>query len=352
MPAQSQFDFLRTRRKAVWEAANKAEKYLFTDPEASAIYSRKSLDLAIQSVLGTQGAKGAKNPNSTLAVQISALIKTKPVERRISDAMERVRLTGNSATHAATEVQSTDALIALSSLWNVLFYLETRWVKKRKQPDGSLETPEFDAELAQKIASRHSGMLGAAKREVLLREEKEAETERLLSAVERLTDSVVALLVQDPDVVAALGQPAQPGELNALVEARMNALPADLEQTRVRAAVLETLVANAAWHAGTPAAARRSFAGPNGADRFEIDDVAWSPDGVPVAVLETTHSKIALTAGLAHAEVVADAIEEAFGTRPVIFVSDGFDHLRLAPGQQPEPVRELDSLAQLLAQGH
>ena len=57
-----------------------------------------------------------------------------------------------------------------------------------------------------------------------------------------------------------------------------------------------------------------------------MDYVLWGTDGRPLAIVEAKASHVSLRDGQHQAKLYADALECEHGRRPVIFLSNGYEH--------------------------
>ena len=57
-----------------------------------------------------------------------------------------------------------------------------------------------------------------------------------------------------------------------------------------------------------------------------VDYVLWGEDGKPLAVVEAKRTKRDARVGQQQAKLYADCLEQAYGQRPVIFYSNGYEH--------------------------
>ena len=58
----------------------------------------------------------------------------------------------------------------------------------------------------------------------------------------------------------------------------------------------------------------------------KVDYVLWGADGKPLALVEAKRTRVDAKAGEQQAKLYADALEARFGQRPVIFLSNGYEH--------------------------
>ena len=65
---------------------------------------------------------------------------------------------------------------------------------------------------------------------------------------------------------------------------------------------------------------------PNAAGEGFVDYVLWGDDGKPLALVEAKRTKKDARAGQQQAKLYADCLEAAYGRRPVIFYTNGYEH--------------------------
>jgi type I restriction enzyme R subunit len=65
---------------------------------------------------------------------------------------------------------------------------------------------------------------------------------------------------------------------------------------------------------------------PNTQEKGFVDYVLWGDDGKPLGLVEAKRTKRDARAGQQQAKLYADCLEAAYGQRPVIFYSNGYEH--------------------------
>ena len=65
---------------------------------------------------------------------------------------------------------------------------------------------------------------------------------------------------------------------------------------------------------------------PGASGRGFVDYVLRGADGRPLALLEAKRTRVDPRAGQQQAKLYADALERQYGQRPLIFLSNGYDH--------------------------
>jgi len=80
-----------------------------------------------------------------------------------------------------------------------------------------------------------------------------------------------------------------------------------------------------------------------------VDYVLWGDDGKPLALVEARRSRSSPALGQQQAKLYADCLEQRFGQRPVIFYTNGYDHMLWDDTQPggPRPVSGFFDKAEL-----
>ncbi|WP_372922973.1 DEAD/DEAH box helicase family protein, partial [Roseovarius sp.] len=94
-----------------------------------------------------------------------------------------------------------------------------------------------------------------------------------------------------------------------------------------RDAFIDLLLAEAGWPLDAPRDREFPVQGmPNQSGEGFVDYVLWGSDGKPLAVVEAKRTKKDARVGQQQAKLYADCLERMYGTRPVIFCTNGYEH--------------------------
>jgi type I restriction enzyme, R subunit len=101
----------------------------------------------------------------------------------------------------------------------------------------------------------------------------------------------------------------------------------DYSETETRDYLIDLLLGEAGWTLDQPQDREFEVTGmPNRQGKGYIDYVLWGDDGKPLAVVEAKKTKRDARVGQQQAKLYADCLERAYGQRPVIFYSNGYEH--------------------------
>ena len=102
--------------------------------------------------------------------------------------------------------------------------------------------------------------------------------------------------------------------------------PLDLSEYKTRKIYIDCMLGDAGWTEGKDWQNEVELYGmPNASEVGYADYVLYGDDGRPLAVLEAKRTCADVAKGRQQAKLYADLLEEKYGRRPIIFLSNGFD---------------------------
>ena len=102
--------------------------------------------------------------------------------------------------------------------------------------------------------------------------------------------------------------------------------PAEPSEYRTRKLYIDTVLQDAGWTEGKDWINEYPLQGmPNASGEGFADYVLFGDDGKPLAVLEAKRTCKDVAVGRQQAKLYADLLEQKFGRRPIIFLSNGFE---------------------------
>jgi type I restriction enzyme R subunit len=222
---------------------------------------------------------------------------------------------GNAAAHRGAPVAGRDAVRAVEELFHFLY-----WLSRTYSPDARQHpAAHFDAAFIP---------AGAAT-------ELEDTRLRALQAdfEARLQASAAALDARATEHAAtAEALKAAQAALVAL-KAKNQAVPDthNYNEAETRKYLIDVLLAESGWPVGALAHeghdTEYEVAGmPNAQNKGFVDYVLWGEDGVPLALVEAKRTHHDAAKGHHQAKLYADCLEAKFGRRPVIYLTNGYEH--------------------------
>ncbi|MDQ3485428.1 MAG: DEAD/DEAH box helicase family protein [Actinomycetota bacterium] len=303
------FDFLKPEFPGLHEGAVKAGASALVDPRASCFHARWTTEQAIR--WAYEHDRSLRTPYDD---GVSALLHDPAFKDLIGDrvfrfAKETIRL-GNRAAHDARPVTHHDSVAAVSQLFQFCYWFVRTYARTAKPP----------ADLTFDPRSLPRPRPPQPSNTAQIQELQRAEEEREL-ARQRARD-----LADRAKLEAELEQ--MRAEV-AAAKARAAATPDrhDYSEAETRDFFIDLLLAEAGWALDQARDREFEVTGmPDGSGKGYVDYVLWGVDGKPLAVVEAKRTKRTATAGQHQAKLYADRLEAAYGQRPVIFYSNGYEH--------------------------
>ena len=341
--SESQFSFLEAEFEPEFDAASRAEGYALSDSGVAVIYASKCLESAVN--WAYQHDRSLPEPyDDTLGARLNAA-EFKAIEGgRVFDAARKIQLAGNRAVHEPRAPSKLEAVEIVSALFQFCFWFALNYGRSAK-PDPALRfNPHklLDPGKAEQASLRERQEL----EEQLERERAEHASAQLrLAESTRTADELSAELAKLRAEVAAAKQKATetvPPEAY------------DWSEAETRKYKIDALLAEAGWTNLTEGrdTEYEVHGMPSGSGVGYVDYVLWGPDGRPLAVVEAKKALVDPKVGEQQAKLYADCLEAETGQRPLIYVSNGYEHWLWDDTQYPSrPVQGFctsDELALLI----
>jgi type I restriction enzyme R subunit len=320
------FEFLRDVAPLLADTAAFAEKYCHSDPYGAALKLRNFTEALVDDMYHRLRFPRPYNAHLHDLLLESSFIRTTP--RVIRNHFDLLRKLGNQGAHPNAKgprLSPDEVVLGLQDAftvarWAFLTYLggnvaavpasfkepppESTKSALKKEKKELLEAARLrEKQLEEALAAQKAALEKAAKAEAAL-----AEAERLKALTDAELNNLQAKGQAVADNVLHLNED----------ETRKRLIDADLvtagwdvtDQEQVR---IEFPVSGLPKGAGT--------GGKSGEGR--ADYVLWDDNGKPLAVIEAKRASIDAEKGRTQASLYADALESAYGQRPVIFYTNG-----------------------------
>lgn len=287
-------------------AALTAERLYAIDPAACAMNCRRAMELAVKWMYAVdkQLVPPYKKDLSVLlgTVEFVELVDDKDLLRRL-DFLRRL---GNTAAHSTKKISRDQARLALENLFYFLDFIACCY-------DPDYQPHDFDPALLPELED--------------------------------------AVIVDRKALAAAAAEPvkfyeATAEQISQLTRRRQEQQPAyvpkplDLTEYETRKLYIDAMLQDAGWTEGADWLNEYPVEGmPNPTGKGFVDYVLLGDDGRPLALVEAKRTCKDPAAGRQQAKLYADLLEQKFGRRPVIFLTNGFDtRIWNAPYYNERPV--------------
>lgn len=340
----SHFSFLAKEWPAIHEAAVKAERHARADAQTACFYARRALELLVDWLYSADNSLTRPYRDD-----LNAMIHEPSFRRLASDSLftkaDLVRKLGNKAVHDKRPMAPQDGVNATRELFHLCYWLARTYARKGL-PDPKLQfepanlpsavagsSPEVVQQTKELIARyRERGETVAEQEKTIAAQASEMETikaelERLRGQAEleqrkALEDKEAEKLELKRELERLRAEVAQAKAANV---AQPDAHDYDEQETRD--AYIDLMLGEVGWKLDQPEDREFPVTGmPNASGEGFVDYVLWGDDGKPLGLVEAKRTRHDPAKGKHQAKLYADALEKAYGQRPIIFLSNGYHH--------------------------
>lgn len=318
----SQFGFLAPEWPEIEQDAKKAENAVHNDPRTACFYSRRTLEHIVKWLF--QHDRQLRRPYDD---NLSALIHEPTFRQTAGEGIftkaRVIQRLGNEAVHSNRSIRPEEALGAVQELFHIGFWLARTYARKQRPDDALTFQPD---QLPRTIQSPHT-------------------LEQVKKLLEKLQDQDRQIQEQR-ERLATL--PSQKAELEAELERLRREIAAakkanqavpdhhDYSEAETRRRYIDLLLHEAGWKLDQARDREFEVQGmPSPGGIGYVDYVLWGDDGKPLGLVEAKRTTKDAQAGQQQARLYADCLEQAFGQRPVIFYSNGYQHWIWDDGNYP-----------------
>ena len=294
------FDFLTQDPQfaAFADVAVAAEKILHIDPAACVLNCRRAMEFAVKWMYSVD--KGLVMPyQDSLVSLMNAEDFRDIVGTDIWRRMDFIRRIGNTAAHTGKKISEEQAALCLENLYVFLDFVAycygTDYIERT-----------FDPTLLN----------GEPAAPPPIDPEAEVKLEQLMAENATLREELTTRRAEQQQTYVPK--------------------PLDLSEYKTRKIYIDTMLTDAGWTEGKDWLSEVELPGmPNKSEVGYADYVLYDDRHAPLAVIEAKRSCVDVSKGRQQAKLYADLLEQQYGRRPVIFLTNGFD-TRIDDGQYPE----------------
>lgn len=309
----SNFGFLESEFKPIWESAVSMEKLAMADARACCFYARRTVEQIVGWLY--EHDRNLKTPySSKLAALLEEPSFAKVVAPEIRAKFGFVRILGNQAVHSRKPIRQYDSLQAVKEVFHCCFWLVSHYTRLSPKV---LDGVGFDESLVTRVPEA-TDKISVEKLKAL-----EDELERKDRELEERRKEAADYEEKNKQLQAEIAQ----------AKKRNEKIPVDHDynEAETRDRYIDVLLREVGWDPdfddGTRKVREFEVEGmPNESGIGYVDYVLWNKDGSPIAVVEAKRTKKDARVGRNQARLYADCLEAKFGVRPVIFYSNGYEH--------------------------
>ena len=279
------------------EAAAAAEKILHIDLAACILNCRRAMECGVKWMYSVDGA--LVKPWQDTLVNLMGTEFREIVGKDLWKRMDHIRRMGNAAAHGGKALTRAQAELCLENLYIFLDFVAYCY-------GTDYQEGQFDRSLLE----------------------------------ERPAEPVPAPTAPNVDLEALIAENQKlKAELTARREEQKQSYvpkPLDLTEYETRKLYIDAMLLDAGWTQGQDWLNEVELSGmPNKSGVGYADYVLYGSDGRPLAVIEAKRTCVDVSKGRQQAKLYASILEEKYGRRPVVFLTNGFD-TRIDDGAYPE----------------
>ena len=320
----SNFAFLQREWFAIHDTCVKAETYVTSDPRAACFYARIALEQMIGWLYKYDSNYSCYDENLGARVYEPCFRNT--AGDAIFTKATVIITVGNRAAHGKS-TKPADAITVITELFHVAYWL-ARTYGERDRPDPSLQ---FNSSLIPVTRSQSAIPLAQLERVETDLKLQQVENQTLRTELEQLKEQyaqVRAINEQTRDTHNYNEQQTR----DYFIDLLLNEAGFSLDQVEDKEYQVEGM--------------------PNNQNIGFVDYVLWGADRKPLAVVEAKRTKRNPKEGQQQAKLYADCLEAKFGRRPVIYLTNGYEHYfwddTSAPIRKVEGFHKRDELELLM----
>lgn len=276
--------------------AKKAERYVYDDPTACAFYCRKTLDVWVSWIYENQLDLDIPY-NTSLSNLLSEPDFKNLILPDVLNIIHAIRKKGNRAVHnkSSKAPNREDTLHLLELTYGIVRYFVESYAEEYAYYPGFDEDKIPDATKVRdnKNKIRIKELIADLEKEKKLHKKTKEQQQKVQEAWERNKNKVKP--VKDPD------------------------------EALTRKIYIDTYLEEAGWDLSNPKTTEFQVDHfPNKSGKGYADYVLWGKDGKPLAVIEAKRTSRDPKAGRHQAELYAKSLEQRYGQRPDVFLSNGY----------------------------
>ena len=301
------FDFLRTEWPELHEATSKAAAAAYPDPRTACFYARRALELAVNWAYTHDRSLGVPYSDNIQSLIHEPRFKAMAGEAVFLKARLIIKL-GNEAVHRARPIPATDAVVAVRELFHFGYWFARLYARGPK-PDPRMA---FDPNALPRTAPVPPQTLEQVRKLEAGVRERDQKLSEILADKEALSAELQRMRAEIAEIKKAAA--AQPDDH-------------DYSEEETRDVWIDKLLNEAGWPLTEARDREFPVSGmPNKKGDGFVDYVLWGDDGRPLALVEAKRTRRSTEEGKQQAKLYADCLEKQYGRRPIIYLSNGYEH--------------------------
>lgn len=279
-------------------AAIAAERILHIDPSACILNCRRAMEFAVKWMYSVDDSLVRPWQDKLVSLMSNEDFRD-IVGTDIYRRMDYIRIMGNNAAHNNKKITEEQAVLCLENLFIFLDFIAYCYGKEYTER-------HFDKALLQEQAVKTGPVVHIP----------DVNLDALIAENKKLKEELTARRLEQQQTYVPK--------------------PLDITEYQTRKLYIDAMLEDAGWTEGKNWLNEVELAGmPNKSNVGFADYVLYGDDGKALAVIEAKRTCVDVAVGRQQAKLYADLLEEKYGRRPVIFLTNGFE-TRIQDNQYPE----------------
>ncbi|WP_115018845.1 DEAD/DEAH box helicase family protein [Synechococcus sp. UW140] len=306
---QSQYGLIAKEWPELCKEAEQVEAFALNDPRTACFYARRTVELMVEWIYEYDST--LRRPYET---NLSSLIHNYDFRELVGpkhfERIKYVKNLGNDAVHKNEPIKQAESVLAASEIFQVLRWLALTYGRNAQNIRGL----RFDKTLLPKGGQ----VFEQTRQQLAALADQLAERDQQLRAAQAESSSHQIELEhakKELEALKAVNQAQQQPE-------------EDLTEFQTRQLYIDHYLEETGWRLDHGRSDEVEVNGmPNETGEGFVDYVLWGDDGKPLALVEAKRTSKDPKIGQQQAKLYADCLEQQFGQRPIIFLSNGYRHL-------------------------
>lgn len=311
------FDYLKNESKFVTfaDVAISAEKLILLDPEVCILNCRRAMEFALKWMYSVDSALDMPYQDNLYSL-MNAEEYRQIIGQDLWKRMDYIRTSGNNVAHGNKKLGRDEAMLCLENLSIYLDFIACCYSEH-------YEEHIFDKELINKRIEK-------AKQSKQEKEARKEQLEKTQKELEKQEISLKALIKENASLKEKLSLRRQEQQQTYIPK------PLDISEYETRKLYIDAMLQDAGWIEGKNWINEVEIAGmPNKTGKGYVDYVLYDDMNKPLAIIEAKRVCVDVVEGHKQAKLYANLIEQKYGRKPVIFLTNGFE-THIIDGKYPE----------------
>jgi len=303
----SNFEFLKPDWPEFIDDAQKMEQLVRLDPRAACVRARYLVEQVVLWMY--ENDEDLELPYDTSMGNITHQVPFKKiVGRRIFQKVNAIRKIGNLAAHDKARISEKYAIQTCEEVFHFMYWLWCTYNDGEPRPELTFDIdniPELPTESEDISPEEYK----------TLKEKVEGQAEQLREIQQEAEQKQQALEQRNREIK------------QMRLQSRHYVDNHNYNEAQTRELLIDVMLREAGWDPSKPDVREYEVNGMPGTQSGKgyVDYVLWDDDGIPIGLVEAKRTRRSYEEGQQQAKLYADCLEEQFGTRPVIFLSNGYE---------------------------